>query len=560
MNMNQNKQTVTCPKCAHQFNADEVLSRQIEDKLRQSFEAQSAQNQAQFEQQLKAEKATLEQNLKVSLAAESEAQIQSMRSELNEQSEKLREFNKAKAEIERLQREKDELRETIEAESEIKHSQRLAEERQKIEHTLKASFAAESADQIQSMRSELNEQSEKLREFNKAKAEIERLQREKGELRETIEAESEAKLNQRLREEKQKIEQTLKANFEMESEAQIQSMRNELNEQSEKLREFNKAKAEIERLMREKSELKETLEAESEAKLNQRLREEKQKIESGLELKMREKDFELENMKRELQEVQRRAEQGSTQLQGEVQELAIEEWLRDSFPFDEIEEIKKGQRGADCIQIVHTRSRQNCGMIYYESKRTQEFGRDWIEKLKGDLRAKNIRIGVLVTQTMPKEMERMGLKDGVWVCTFEEFKGLSAVLRQSLIDMSDVAIAQENKGEKMEMLYGFLTSNEFKSQIEAIVDGFTQMQNDLEKERRVTESGWKQREKQLQKVLINTTHLYGSIRGIAGEAIQAVPQLESSLPVIESTKPVLASPAVKPKPILAGTKQDSLFN
>ena len=547
MNMNQNKQTVTCPKCTHQFNADELLYRQIEDKLRTSFEAQALQNQAQFEQQLKAEKATLEQNLKVSLAAESEAQIQTMRNELNEQSEKLREFNKAKADIERLIREKGELRETIEAESEMKHSQRLAEERQKIEHTLKASFAAESADQIQTMRNELNEQSEKLREFNKAKADIERLTREKSELRDTIEAESESKLNQRLREEKQKIEQTLKANFAAESADQIQSMRNELNEQSEKLREFNKAKADIERLTREKSELKDTLEAESEAKLNQRLREEKQKIESGLELKMREKDFELENMKRELQEVQRRAEQGSTQLQGEIQELAIEEWLRDSFPFDDITEIKKGQRGADCIQIVHTRTRQNCGMIYYESKRTQEFGRDWIEKLKSDLRAKNIRIGVLVTQTMPKEMERMGLKEGIWVCTFEEFKGLSAVLRQSIIDMSDVAIAQENKGEKMEMLYSFLTSNEFKSQIEAIVDGFTQMQSDLDKERRVTESGWKQREKQLQKVLLNTTHLYGSIRGIAGEVIQAVPQLESSLSVIESAKTALISPDVKPK-------------
>ena len=129
------------------------------------------------------------------------------------------------------------------------------------------------------------------------------------------------------------------------------------------------------------------------------------------------------------------------------------------------------------------------------------------------------------------------------------------MLRQSLIDMSDVGIAQENKGEKMEMLYGFLTRNEFKSQIEAIVDGFTQMQLDLEKERRVTESGWKQREKQLQKVLLNTTHLYGAIRGIAGEAIQTVPQLESSVPVIESTKPAFVSTA-KPNKSL---QQESLF-
>ena len=485
MNMNQNKQTVTCPKCAEQINVNALLHNQIEAELHQSFATQLAQKQTQFEQQLKAEKATLEQTLKASLAADSETQIQAMRSELNEQSEK-------------------------------------------------------------------------LREFNKAKADIERLQREKSELRETIEAESESKLSQRLREERQKIEQSLKANFEAESRDQMEAMRNELNAKSEQLREFNKAKADIERLQREKSELKETIEAESEAKLNQRLREEKQKIESGLELKMRDKEYEIEKLKNQIQEAQRVAEQGSNQAQGETQELAIEEWLHAEFPFDEIEEIKKGQRGADCIQIIHTRSRQNCGKIYYESKRTLEFGKDWIEKFKADLQAKNIHVGVLVTQAMPKDMDRMGLKDGVYVCTFEEFKGLSAVLRQSIIDISNVEIAQEFKGEKMAQLYDFLTGNEFKSNIQAIVESFIQMEDDLNKERRTMESLWKQREKQIRKVMSNTSGLYGSIRGIAGNAIQSVPQLESTVQVIESTKPLLASsPVVKPN--LDTVKQDSLF-
>ena len=484
MNMNPNKQTVTCPKCAEQINVNALLHNQIEAELHQSFAAQLAQKQTQFEQQLKSEKSILEQTLRANLAADSEAQIQAMRSELNEQSQKLREFNKAKADVERLQREKSELRETIEAESESKLSQRLRDERQKIEQTLKANYAAESADQIQ-------------------------------------------------------------------------SMRNELNEQSEKLREFNKAKADIERLTREKSELKETLEAESEAKLNQRLREEKQKIEGNLELKMRDKEYEIDKLKHQIQEAQRVAEQGSNQAQGEAQELAIEEWLHAEFPLDDIEEIKKGQRGADCIQIIHTRSRQNCGKIYYESKRTLEFGKDWIEKFKADLQAKNIHVGVLVTQAMPKEMDRMGLKDGVYVCTFEEFKGLSAVLRQSIIDISNVEIAQEFKGEKMAQLYDFLTSNEFKSNIQAIVESFIQMEDDLNKERRTMESMWKQREKQIRKVMSNTSGLYGSIRGIAGNAIQSVPQLESTVPVIESTKPVLVSPTIKPS--LTSVKQDSLF-
>lgn len=517
MNMNQNKQTVTCPKCTHQFNADELLYRQIEDNLRQSFATELANKQAQYDQlttALNAQKLQLDyekQAMQTQIAESVQQQVKSEKMKLE----------------------------------------------QSLRTNIKADLEAEAAVQIQTMRNELNEQSEKLRDFNKVKAEIERLTREKNGLRETIEAESESKLSQRLRDERQKIEQSLKATMLAESADQIQLMRNELNEQSEKLREFNKAKAEIERLIREKDAQKEAIEAEAEAKLSQRLRDEKLRIENSLELKMRDKDYEIDKLKNQIQESQRVAEQGSTQAQGEVQELAIEEWLHSEFPFDEIEEIKKGQRGADCIQIIHTRSRQNCGKIYYESKRTLEFGKDWIDKFKVDLQAKNIHIGVLVTQAMPKDMARMGLKEGIYICTYEEFKGLSAVLRQSIIEISNVEIAQEFKGEKMAQLYDFLTSNEFKSNIQAIVESFIQMEDDLNKERRTMESLWKQREKQIRKVMSNTSGLYGSIRGIAGNAIQSVPQLESSVPVIESTKPVLVSPPVVKSE--KSVKQDSLF-
>ena len=193
---------------------------------------------------------------------------------------------------------------------------------------------------------------------------------------------------------------------------------------------------------------------------------------------------------------------------------------------DTIEEIKKGARGADCLQIVNTHNRQNCGTIYYESKRTKAFGGDWIEKFKADIREKDANVGVLVTEAMPTGMSRMGLVDGVWVCTFAEFKGLSLVLRESVIQISHAVATQENRGDKMEMLYDFLTSNEFRLQIEAIVEGFTQMQTDLESEKRAMQGIWKKREKQIQKVLLNTTNMYSSVRGIAGSAIQAVPQLE----------------------------------
>jgi hypothetical protein len=213
-------------------------------------------------------------------------------------------------------------------------------------------------------------------------------------------------------------------------------------------------------------------------------------------------------------------------MQGEVQELAIEEWLAAQFPLDSIGEIKKGARGADCLQIVNTRSRQNCGKIYYESKRTKDFQAGWIEKFKADMRDKGADVGVLVTEAMPSTMDRMGIVDGVWVCSYQEFKGLCAVLRESVIQLSLAISSQENKGDKMHMLYDFLTSNTFRMQIDAIVEGFTTMKSDLESEKRSMQRIWKQRDKQIDKVLINTTDMYGSIKGIAGNAIQSVKALE----------------------------------
>ncbi len=333
-----------------------------------------------------------------------------------------------------------------------------------------------------------------------------------------------------VKDEKRKLEQQLRGQIEEEQSDRIAAMRKELDGKTEQLKEFNKAKSDIERLLREKEELRAAMELETEKRLSRLLAEEREKIrkaeESRVQLKVSEREQVISQLREQLQEAQRKAEQGSMQLQGEVQELAIEEWLVDQFPLDTIEEIKKGQRGADCLQIVNTHSRKNCGSIYYESKRTKVFQPNWIEKFKSDIRDKGADIGVLVTESMPQDMERLGLRDGIWICNFEEFKGLCHVLRESVIRLSRAVAVQENKGDKMSMLYDFLTGNEFRMQVEAIVEGFTQMQSDLEAEKRSMQGVWKKREKQIQKVLLNTNHMYSSVRGIAGTAIQAVPLLE----------------------------------
>ena len=333
-----------------------------------------------------------------------------------------------------------------------------------------------------------------------------------------------------LKAERVKLQENLRKEILDEQSESMALLQKQLEEKSNQVKELNVAKAQIGQLQREKEEMESSIMAKAELTLNEKLKLEKEKIQKATdeqnELKLRQKDEQLRQLQEQLQIAQRKAEQGSMQLQGEVQELAIEEWLKEKFPFDTIDEVKKGARGADCMQIVHTRESQNCGKIYYESKRTKDFQKSWIEKFKADMREKGANIGVLVTDVMPSNMQRMGLYEGIWICSFEEFKGLSAVLREQIIKIHHALISQENKTDKMSLLYGFLTSNEFKMQIEAIVEAFTTMQSDLDSEKRSMQRIWKQREKQIEKVLDNTINMYGSIRGIAGNAIGNIKALE----------------------------------
>jgi hypothetical protein len=333
-----------------------------------------------------------------------------------------------------------------------------------------------------------------------------------------------------LKAERVKLQDELRKEILDEQGESIALLQKQLEEKSNQVKELNNAKAQIGQLQREKEEMESSIMAKAELTLNEKLKLEKEKIQKATdeqnELKLRQKDEQLRQLQEQLQIAQRKAEQGSMQLQGEVQELAIEEWLKEKFPFDTIDEVKKGARGADCMQIVHTRESQNCGKIYYESKRTKDFQKSWIEKFKADMREKGADIGVLVTDVMPSDMQRMGLYEGIWICSFEEFKGISAVLREQIIKIHHAMKSQENKTDKMSLLYGFLTSNEFKMQIEAIVEAFTTMQSDLDSEKRSMQRIWKQREKQIEKVLDNTINMYGLIRGIAGNAIGNIKALE----------------------------------
>ncbi len=337
----------------------------------------------------------------------------------------------------------------------------------------------------------------------------------------------------KILEERAKLQVQMRQELDAENQASMAELQRQIVEKSEQVKAFNLAKIEIETLKREKDEMASRTRAEAQKMLNEELRKEKSRLanlaeenkalltkqmQEDNELRLKAKDEQLEQVKRELDNAQRKVEQGSMQIQGEALELVIEEWLSAQFPFDNIEEVKKGAFGADCVQVVNTREVQNCGVICYESKNTKNWSSDWIPKLKKDMLDVHADIGVLVTAVYPKEMTRMGFVDGIWVCSLDEFKGSSSLLRESLIRLQNSLSKEENKSDKMSLLYNYMTGNEFSMQMNAIVEGFMRMKDELDKEKRSLMASWKRREKTIDGVLQNTTEMYGALQGIAGSS------------------------------------------
>lgn len=390
----------------------------------------------------------------------------------------------------------------------------------KLETEIRQKYDTQLAADRSRLQAEQNAIEQKLRDINAKEKDIT--------------AQINAGIDNRINAERSAIAKKERAKAEALADSNTKSLQEELAEKSEKLKELQATKSAVLRLQREKDSLKATLEAENEHKLNVLLAKERldiQKTEANKnELKIKEKEHVIESLNQQLTDAQRKAEQGSMQIQGEVQELAVEAWLRSQYPQDQIEEIKKGALGADCIQTVRNATFQTSGKICFESKRTKAFQPAWIEKFKADIRECNADIGVIVSQARPSGHDRMAMIDGIWVCNFEEFKGLTMALRNQIIEVDRVSHSQVNQEQKVQLLYKYLQSTEFRLQVEGIVEGFSTLRSDLEKEKRATKQQWKRREKQIEKVLDSTTNMYGSIRGIAGASIQSVPELEFDLP------------------------------
>jgi hypothetical protein len=313
--------------------------------------------------------------------------------------------------------------------------------------------------------------------------------------------------------------------------AVVRDLRNQISEQQQKLQTAQCAELELRKKQRELEEAKQNAELAMARKLDEEraaiAENARRQAAEAERLKLADKDNKIRDLQQQISALQQRAEQGSVQAQGETLEMELEHSLKAAFPFDDIAEVKKGQRGADVRQIARTSNGMVCGQIIWEAKRAKNWTPDWVEKLKGDQRDAKADIAVIVTTCPPDGLRGIGQRDGVWVCEAVFAVALGQALRQGLVSTATQRVQQSNRTEKMAVLYDHLCSVEFRHQIEGIVEAFIALKDQIDAEKRAFAKQWKEREAQLEKAITNVAAVYGGIQGIAGrEALPEISRLQ----------------------------------
>lgn len=348
-----------------------------------------------------------------------------------------------------------------------------------------------------------------------------------------LEREADRKKMLAWQEEKEKkltasLTEELKKQIATDSDKELKLLKEQMAAKDEEL---NKAR-ELELQIRKERNLLEEDKKSFELKLQRQLDEEKDKIREqtakGLleehRLKDAEKDKKMTDMLKQIEELKQKAQQGSQQTQGEVLELELEQTLRSEFPIDEILPVPKGVNGADVMQRVHDTSGRDCGIILWESKRTKNWSEEWVSKLKDDLRASKADVAILVTTALPDGIKNFGPKDGIYVTSYDCFLSLAKMLRITLNQLCLSKLSGVGKNEKMEIIWNYLSGNEFKHKVEAIVEAFSSMKQDLDREKVVYMKFWAKREKQIHRVIENTIGMHGDLQGLMGASL---PEIES---------------------------------
>jgi len=421
--------------------------------------------------------------------------------------------------------------------SEKKFNEKLNQELKNVEEKIRKQTEDKLKLEIKDTKDQLAEKSKKLEEFQSKEMEILKKQRELQEKEKSFEfdiekrvAAKELEIQKQFATEMKQIESNTKKKAEAAFGLEVRDLKEQIAEKEKKLKESQ----DVELDLRKRQRLLEEKEQALKLEVARQLDSERQKIIANAHasydeehrLKDAEKEKQMADMRKQIDDLKRKAEQGSQQIQGEVLELQIEEMLRQEFPFDNIEPVPKGIKGADAIQVVKTQSGKICGKILWESKRTKNWSDAWIQKAKDDQREAKAHLVVIVSETLPNGVPQFSQINGVWVVSISLALELSKALRFLLLEVAKEKSFQDGKTGKMEILYSYLTGPEFKSRIEAILEGFINLQKDLDSEKRAMEKIWSKRSKQIDKVIKSIGGMHGDLEGIAGSSLPVVKMLE----------------------------------
>jgi hypothetical protein len=469
--------SITCPNCQAQIEITEVISSQLRATIR----------------------------------GELETEINAARQRLKQQQEDLAQ----------QQRELAKKTETIEEQVRTK----LGQERQALERRIREQMHVELKDrdeQLGELKQQLQTAREKEVAVRKRERQIEQIQsqldQEKRQLEQNLQKRLEDGRAELVRQTREKAREELGVELK-DRETALAELRAKVEQANQKELAFLKDKRELEEKVRN-VELEVTRRTQEELK---KVREQALKeMDEQHRLKLLEKEQQVETLRRQIEDLKRSAEQGSQQTQGEVLEIALEELLKNLFPADSIEPVPKGVRGADVIQHVFDDSGMDCGLILWESKRTKHWSKDWLPKLRDDLRTVGASRSVIVSEQLPEHVRHFGQVDGVWVASWACVQPVAVMLRESLVGVARSRRALDGQHTKMELVYNYLVGQDFYNRVSGVVEAFMTMRQELETERRALTSCWRKREKQLERVLLNTSGLYGDLQGIIGSTLPEI--------------------------------------
>jgi len=520
--------TVTCPKCGTVIKLTESLAGPLVEQTRLEYERRIAEMDADAakrekelqgrEKEVTKEKARIKQQV----AEQLEEERAKMAAEETKKGAAI-----AKREKEIREREKDAAKalssvdDKVAEKLKLERSRIAAEEAKKARRALSVDLDQKDRE-LADLQGVVKQRDAKLAETQKKEVEFLRKQREFEDVKREQELSFERRVQEGLTAEREK----LRKQAEEVANRRVQEQQRVLDDMKRKLGEAQDAEAQV---MREKRELEEkgrelklSVEKQVQEQVGAVRDKARKETEESMKLQVAERDLKISSMAKTIEELKQKSEQGSQQAQGEVEELAIEDLLRSNFPRDRVEPVRKGEFGGDVVQSVVSASGLVCGTILWECKRTRNWSDSWLAKLRSDQRAAKADVAALVTQALPKEVETFGLVGGVWVLRVNIAIPVAVALRSQLEEVALARQATEGQEGKMELLYAYLTGPKFRQKIQAIVEAFTSMENDLNSEKKVMNKHWARREGEINRVMMSTVGLYGDLQGIAGANIPEI--------------------------------------